>query len=99
MKVLSILFYFLFPIYGHQYEKSLFCNLCNYYNIDMNNPNWYHWFEYECFDIKKREHNVERRETCYYYDYQLDIHYEDFWDRWVACNCVSKEINSFREEL
>lgn len=96
MKVLSI-FYLLLPIHG--YKNSFQCNLCQYYNIDMNNINWYNWFEYECFNKKKRQSNYEQREICYYYDHILDIHTEDFWDQWVKCNCLSKEMNSFREEL
>ena len=95
------LFYLLFsiPIFTNIKTNSLRCNICNQYNIDLNDPYWYYWFEHECFDFQKRKKNQEQRELCYYFDTFLDIHHEDFWDQWVSCNCLSKQINSFKEEL
>ena len=49
--------------------------------------------------FKKEKKNQEQRELCYYFDTILDIHHENFWDQWVSCNCISKQINSFKEEL
>ena len=97
MKYSSLFYYLLLPFYNN--KDLLRCNICKKYNIDMNDINWYNWFENECFNKEKREKDYKQREICYYYDYLLDIHSENFWEEWVYCNCLSKEMNSFREEL
>lgn len=95
---------FVYAYYLRRETKQIDCSICNQYNITYSNQLWVDWFYHECYNYEKRKIDRETKNICLYYDKRLDIYKEDFWNIWINCNCMSKNINtiiehSFREEL
>lgn len=75
----------LFPIHA-QHLRSV-CKICKEYNPNIYNEFWFKWFEHSCHEKNSKSM------TCFYYNYQLDIHSVTFWKQWEACDCIKDDAN------
>lgn len=78
----------LFPLMIHGHNLRSFCRICKDYDPDILNQFWFGWFEHSCHEVKN-----SKSITCFYYNYQLDIHSVTFWKQWESCDCIKDDAN------